>query len=302
MFKNILVPLDGTPECNVALPVARTLARISASTITLFRACGDGEPIEHVQAKLGRIAEELGSDDVRARAVVECGDPTGKILAQVGVENADLIVMRTHGRSGLGRLVLGSVTQRVLSASQVPVVLVRPGGRRMDHMRNVLVPVDGSPGSAFALGTAVQLAGPSGAALHLLEVVVPTSTYAFAGSAWADPAYMDPTWDDEALAGAKTYVDGICARLQGQLPSVSGEAVLGSSVPETIVERATKQSADLIVMSSHTLTGVARAILGSVADAVVRTADCPVLVLHAVERSPGLDVEVDDPVAVAGIA
>jgi nucleotide-binding universal stress UspA family protein len=302
MFTNILVPLDGTAQSNTALPVARTFARVSGGAITLFRACAEGELVDQIQAELARIADELASDDVRVRVVVEYGHPADKILAQVRAQNADMLVMRTHGRSGIERLVLGSVAQRVITRCQVPMVLVRPGGRRMDQVRKILVPVDGSPGSAFALGTAIQLARSSGAAVELLEVVVPTSSYAYAGSAWADPAYVDLTWDEEALAGATAYVDGLRARLLERLPTVGGEAVLGSNVADTIVERATKQGANLIVMSSHTLTGVARAILGSVADAVVRTADCPVLVLHAVELSPGLDVAVDEPVAVVGDA
>jgi nucleotide-binding universal stress UspA family protein len=65
---------------------------------------------------------------------------------------------------------------------------------------------------------------------------------------------------------------------------VSGDVVVGSSVADAIVERASEQACDLIVMSSHALTGIARAVLGSVADAVVREADCPVLVIHAADQ------------------
>jgi nucleotide-binding universal stress UspA family protein len=150
------------------------------------------------------------------------------------------------------------------------------------------------------LGTATALAQSSGAALHLLEVVVPTTSYVYGGGVWADGAYLDPEWDDEALTGAKTYVNGLYGRLADRVPNVTGEAVIGTSVADTIVEHASRLASDLIVMSSHTLTGVARAILGSVADAVVRTADCPVLVLHAVDQPSRLDVEIGDPAAVGG--
>src|SRR6185295_7114178 len=114
-----------------------------------------------------------------------------------------------HGRSGISRAVLGSVTQAVLANSRVPVVLVRPGGRRLDHLRSLLVPVDGSPGGAVALGTAYDLAQATGAGLRLLEVAVPIPPYVYGAAAWNSAGFVDPAWDAEALAAAKAYVDGI---------------------------------------------------------------------------------------------
>jgi nucleotide-binding universal stress UspA family protein len=87
------------------------------------------------------------------------------ILEQRCAQRADLIITRTHARAGLGRAVLGSVTERVLSVSGVPVLLLRPGRRRVTYVRTLLVPIDGSPGGAVALGTAIGLAQATGAAL-----------------------------------------------------------------------------------------------------------------------------------------
>jgi nucleotide-binding universal stress UspA family protein len=287
MFNRIVVPLDGTAESNTALPVARTFARATAGAISLVRVRTGGETSEDIRAQLTRVADELTSATLQVRTVVRDGDPADEILAEVRAQDADLIVMRTHGRSGLGRMVLGSVAQRLLTEAQVPVVLVRPGGRRLDRVRSVLVPVDGSPGGAIALGAALGLAQSTGAALRLLQVTVPIASYVYAGAAWHSGAYIDAAWDEEALAAATTYVNGLCARLTARLPAISGEAVIATSVADAIVDRAREQGCDLIVMSSHALTGVARAILGSVADAVVRKADCPVLVIHTAARTPG---------------
>ncbi|WP_410964928.1 universal stress protein, partial [Salmonella sp. SAL04286] len=91
-------------------------------------------------------------------------------------EQADLVIMRTHGRAGLERVALGSVTERVLKGSQVPLLLLRAGGRRVSAIRKLLVPVDGSPGGAVGLATAVGLARATGAQLHLVRGVV--SSYA----------------------------------------------------------------------------------------------------------------------------
>lgn len=281
MFTRILVPLDGTAESNIALPVARTFARATGGTITLLRVCTSDELKDDVQAGLARIADELAQSNVKVRSVVRSGDAGDEIVAEIQAHGTDLVVMRTHGRSGIGRLVLGSVTEHVLSESKLPVVLVRPGGRRMTTIQDVLVPVDGSPGGAVALGAALALAQPTGAVLHLLQVVIPIANYVYAGAAWNGGSYYDPAWDEEALAAARTYVDGIRARLTERGSSVSGEAVMGAAVADTIVEHATDQACDLIVMSSHALTGVARAVLGSVADAVARSADCPVMVIRA---------------------
>jgi len=281
MFKSILVPLDGSAESNSALPAARTFARATGAAITLIRVCDE---VNDAQTNLTRVADELAASGVQVRVVVRHGDPGEEILTQARAQNADLIVMRTHGRSGIGRMLLGSVTQHVLRESHVPVMLLRPGGRRMNHLGKVLVPVDGSPGGAVALGTAVQLAQTTGAALHLLEVVTPVVSYVTSG-VWSDGAYLDPTWDEEALAAAKSYVDGIGARVAEGVPLVNGEAVIGTPIADTIVDRATALGCDLVLMSSHGLTGVGRALLGSIADAVVRKADCPVLIILASDRA-----------------
>ncbi len=232
------------------------------------------------EAELERIAAELRGDGTSVAVIVSGGDPADEILRAVAAQGADLIVMRTHGRSGVSRAVLGSVAEHVLSRSRVPVVLVRPGGRRLNALQTVLVPVDGSPGGAVALGTAVGLAKATGAALKLIEVVVPIARYIYSDFGWGGAVYVDPAWDEDALASARIYVAGITARLRTAGVSVDGDVDFAPLVADTIVSHAESAPADLIVMSTQALTGPARALLGSVADDVVRHAHCPVLLLH----------------------
>ena len=187
--------------------------------------------------------------------------------------------MATHGRAGLPRAFLGSVAERVTAASPVPLVLLRPGGHRVAHVTTLLVPVDGSPGASRALGLAVPLARATGARIVLLDVVASVLQYAGMVVASGTAVAPDPAWDDEALVAARGYVEGLAARLQQAGLNAEGCALLGRT-GETIVDTADQVGADLIVMSTHGLTGAARTILGSTADEVVRTAHGPVLLVR----------------------
>jgi nucleotide-binding universal stress UspA family protein len=288
MFMRILVPLDGTPQSNAALRLARTMARTTGAAITLLRVLPesllheDGTASAAVNHTLERVASELAENGVQVNSVVRVGHVVQQILDQSRAQAADLIVMRTHGRVGLERAVLGSVTQGVLATSQVPVLLMRPGGRHISHIKTLLVPIDGSPGGAVALGIAVGLARATGASLELLDVAVPIPNYVY-GYEYGGITAIDPAWNEEALASAKTYVDSIVARLRGAGITIDGDARMEADVAATIVARAEETNADLIVMSTQALSGVARALLGSVADAVVRSSHCPVLLLHRAE-------------------
>jgi nucleotide-binding universal stress UspA family protein len=178
--------------------------------------------------------------------------------------------------------ILGSVTEKLIAAGPIPVVLLRPGGRRVSDLRTLLVPLDESPDGALALGVAIGIAQTSVAQLQLLEVVVPIANYVYSAYAMDSigEGYIDPVWDTEAQTAAQTYIDAVTGRLRERGLRASGEVRMGLSVDETIVATAKEYAADLIVMSTQALTGAARALLGSVADAVVRGADCPVLVVH----------------------
>jgi nucleotide-binding universal stress UspA family protein len=283
MFTRIIVPLDGTPQANAALPLALTFAHATAAPITLLRVLPEAESEKEASAALQRIAHELAGSEVHVSPLIRHGDPAQEILDEVRSERADLIIMRTHGRSGLGRAVFGSVTERVLARSTVPVVLMRPGGHRVSQLRSLLVPVDGSPGGAVALGTALGLAQLTGAGLHLVQVVVPIPNYIYTEFAVSGGTYIDPSWDEDAKAAAEAYVDGITSRLHAGGVTAVGEVIVAPSIADALVRSAEVAQADVIVMSTDALTGAARALLGSVADAVVRAAQCPVLI---VRRTP----------------
>ena len=300
MFASILVPIDGTAESNAALPLARTLARATGASIALLRVLQPTDPTSGRDAftlatnTMKRIADELRGVDVPVETVVREGDDVANgIVQQSRAPGADLIIMRTHGRVGFQRAVLGSVTQHVLAESGVPVMLLRPGERRISQIQKLLVPIDGSPGGAVALGMAVGIARRTSASIKLLQVAAPLPTWVYAGYVYGGMTSYDPAWDEETLASARCYVDGMVKRLRATGLVIDGEARPARDVADTIVSVAEEETADLIVMSTQALTGPARALLGSVADAVVRNSHCPVLLVHRPEvaEEPALPAE-----------
>lgn len=288
MFKRILVPLDGTPESAVALPLARTVARATGGRISLLRVAS-GRPSVDVheataaaQEYLNAVADELGRDELGASCSVRTGDVAGAILGEIRTEDADLVVLATHGRSGLTRAVLGSVTEDVITHSPVPVLTLRPGGKRISHLRTVLVAVDGTAGSATALQPAIDLARCTGARLVLLEVVEPLLL-------WASPetAYVDDQWEQDAVKGAKAYIGSLVPRLRANGVEAAGRVETGPA-GSTIRDVAREIDADMIIASTRAHQGMARTFLGSVTDQIVRRSKRPVLV---VRRTPVVPVE-----------
>ena len=281
MFRRILVPLDGTPQSNAALPAARTIAHAISASVFLLQVLDSpesGPAIDETAHKLARVARELAASGLQVESAVRFGQAGDEIVQQVREWSADLVIMRTRGWSGIQRAVMGSVAEDLLSRSDVPIMLLRPGGRRMDRIANLLAPVDGSPGGALALASGVGLAKATGAQIRLIEIVVPMMSQALT------PSEYDPAWDEEALSAAHTYVAGMVSRLLGAGVMAKGEARMAPEIAGGIVQAADEHASDLIVMSTEARTGLGRAVLGSVADAVVRASACPVLLVHRRNR------------------
>jgi nucleotide-binding universal stress UspA family protein len=286
MFTNLLVPLDDSAGAATALSAARTLATALDAQIRLLWVVrrptgtldGHADDLHEATEYLDGQARKLRTAVFRAESCVRSGEVAEAILAEIGERDIDLVVMATRGRGGVMRAVLGSVTSEVVSRSPVPVVLLRENSRPLKQIKNILVPVDGSTAGASALGATMQLAGATGARVTILQVVPATPLWTYGSSAAFDFEYINPGWDKAAVASAQQHMDEHVERMRAHGVSVRGVAVLGD-VSATIAQTAAEISADLIMMSARARTGPARAILGSVADAVVRHAPSPVLLL-----------------------
>jgi nucleotide-binding universal stress UspA family protein len=295
MIRTILVALDGSKTAEQVLPAVIAVApRIPADVVLATAiATQDGwtdgpvarnweqEEQGAATAYLKSVQQRLGKSGVKVSGVrVEWGRPHVVIGAIADEEGADVIAMTTHGRSGFARWVMGSVADKVLRTSRKPVLLVhfqdeslQPAVRDV-QIRRVLVPLDGSPLGESVLPFVLDLTKSLHASLLLLNVVVPTPEL----SATFLPASKSIL--EELQIGAKKYIEGVGKRVAASGISVETSAAVGQAA-ETILDVAMRMEADVIALSTHGRSGPTRWIMGSVADAVIRHADRPCLVIPA---------------------
>ena len=261
--RHILVPLDGSDLSAGALAIARMLAAGNCTQMHLLAVASRGEPAwtRELYAYLNEIASTERKEGMSVRTSVRTGKPADAILMLAHHIHADLIVMATHGRSGLGRVLLGSVADQVLRASAIPVVLLRPGARPVEDLQTMLVPIDGTVDGAVALSAAAPLAHASNAQMLIVHAV-------------------------DISDGATAYVQTIAARLRELGMAAEGRAVAGRPA-DVISSLANEADVDLIVMSTHARSGPVRTVLGSVADEVVRRGQRPVLLVRRTSAITG---------------
>ncbi len=284
MTDRVLVPTDGSDAATAALEHAIALAAEDGATVHVLFVVDEGaaastgddaevlEAIERqgetIVAEAGELATGRGVDVVEA---VEHGDPQIEILAYADREDLDMIVMGTQGRRGLRRLLLGSVTEGVLRLSEVPVLTLRADADGDHPYGDVLVAIDGGEGATLALAEAIELARLHGSRLHVVSVV---DLRALSYEDGAGHVY------DALESGAEALVSEAAERArEAGVESVSTHVTAGRVFRE-ITEHAEEVGADLAVVGTHGRRGVERVVLGSVAELVVRTADCPVLTVR----------------------
>ncbi|HWO94533.1 MAG TPA: universal stress protein [Dehalococcoidia bacterium] len=287
----ILVPTDGSRTADRSLPYAAALANLMAPaeivllTVLPLRNTGETRlpPPDHdnaeafVRGRLAAAARRLrrrGVSTVHTEVLWNLHEDEA-ILAASRERDASLIVMGTHGRSGLSRALLGSTTMSVLQHAECPVVVVPPGARVGElQPRRILLPLDGSPESEQALPLAQRLAG-RGVRVSLLRVV-PTASATTAWGGWGE-TYAPPTWLDEAVSAAEDYLRDIAITFP---PGQATIAAVIEAPAHAITQRAKEEQVDLILMTTHARSTLGRAFLGSVADRVVRSANVPVMLVR----------------------
>ena len=281
MFQSLLVPLDGSSESEAALPVACTLAEACGGSIALLQV-----PV-HATARCQAAAAYLESVAQRIRrsfelsveTVVRPGEAAREILAEAVARNTNLLVMCTHHTRPRSILALTSAGLWVLGHSPVPVVLVTPDAQPTHRLHSLCVPVDGSPGASIALAIAAALAQTTGAAITLIQVVVPAPL-----TVQSLPiGTIDPTWEAEAINAARQYGEHMAQLLRES--GLEAHSQVGSGdTPGQIALCADSVDADLIVMSTHTTHWPGDASASSIAEAVLRKARRPVLMVRREPR------------------
>jgi nucleotide-binding universal stress UspA family protein len=234
-----------------------------------------------IRARLEAVVASEGEPPPAVEARLEDGPPAQRILDVAGESGADLVVVGTHGRTGLPRLLLGSVADRVLRQAECPVLTVRaqPSGEpgRPAPWTRILYATDFSPTAEAAWPWVRVLAEATGARVDLLHVTL---------SPAADPrlpaealVQMARTLEAEGRVRAERFLE------RGGLERKRVSIVLGRGiVADQIVHRAADRAADLVVLGTHGWSGLLRWMLGSVAHRVVQTAPCPVLTVGPTSR------------------
>jgi nucleotide-binding universal stress UspA family protein len=311
MIERIVIPLDGSPEAEEAIPCALALLP-DGGEVTLLRVVPEIDPL--LTELLGTLAAAPGGTDdpelAAARADLDAvlprypearvhwtmeavrGDPAETVVRCAQSLGADLIVMTTHGRDAVGRAVFGSVADRVARAAAVPVLLVRPTGASGTNgaaappaFERIVVPLDGSDRADAALPVAADLARTLRLPIRLVRVIDPAMTVAqlsgvgFPGapiSAELCRQVLDDVRDE-----ARRSLTAAAARLAGAGVQTTWAVIDGS--PYFAIADATEPG-DLIVLTSHGRSGVLRWALGSVAEKLVREAPVPVILVPSASR------------------
>lgn len=305
MYHRILVPLDGSPfaegvlgylsqvdhqdDCEILLVQILEQERYGAY-LTPGPLPISSQPVsewkQHTERYHARLADTLRSQGYQVRSqIVHGNDVAGEICRVADVERVNLIAMTTHGRAGLPRWLMGSVASRVVSATDKPVFLVHPNEQtreRVVSLRRILVPLDGSRLAELALNVAGALARSREAGLVLVRALEP-ETVIGADSATSDPGSPIPATAQLTTVErdvADLYMADVVEAMKNT-NKIEQALIVHGSPAEVIIDSAEMNDIDLIVMSTHGRSGVSRWVYGSVAEKVLHSAPCPLLLLRA---------------------
>ena len=297
MFKKILVPLDGSQIAESALNVALKIAENTGADLLLLQAVQQEmlisppvigyatvrpvRPLEAVTEDavnyLGHIKDNYALRNVSIDTNVVYQDPAMAILDTVVRDEIDLIVMSTHGRSGLDRWVYGSVTERVMRHADCPVLAVRSA----DIPKQFLIPLDGSDLSENAIEPALALAEAFGARVilaHIQDTRTPNPYGNIKEIAAVDDGFAELVMLDFYRRG-EHYLEKLAARYKAY--NVEIDVSYGSGNPaKHIVDLAATDHCDLIAMNTHGRTGAKRFRYGSVTEKVLRNSDQAMLIVR----------------------
>jgi nucleotide-binding universal stress UspA family protein len=304
-IQRILCPVDFSDFSRRAVDHAVAVARWYESTVTLFHVCAavpvaayaPGAPLlpsamltpadrDELMGALRSLAETEAGTTVPIELEIAEGNAATEILARAETMSSDLLVMGTHGRSGFERLVLGSVTEKVLRRALCPVLTVPrdvpdavPAPPAL--FRRILCAVDFSDCSMRALNYAMSLAQEADAQLAVLHVI-------------EVPPEVPPDVHETILTGPRSLREYVAAaeeerraRLHDAVPEAvrafcTVETILTSGKPyREILRVASERGSGLIVIGIQGRGALERLFFGSTAQHVVRQAACPVLTIRS---------------------
>ena len=298
MFSRMLIPLDGSKTAEDVLRYGRRLAAGAGVAVELLGVVEMADIAEDVASNQAAYAGSLIREAVRnsteyleklaqtfhngkVRCNVQQGRPEDIIIAAASADRATLIAMATHGRSGVTRWLLGSVTEKVLRGTVNPLLVVRAlGNSKTDGeaaLRSVIVPLDGSDVAETILSPVAALAKALDLQVLLIRVyglALPT----YGGDDYYVPDYLE--LKDQIKDEAEGYLNSRASLLRAQGVAVVSTVVIEGSAADAIIELARKTPDNLVAMSPYGRSGLQRWVLGSVTEKVVRHCQDPVLIVR----------------------
>jgi nucleotide-binding universal stress UspA family protein len=313
MFKKLLVPLDGSKLAEEVFPYARELAGRLDLDLVFLNVCSPHETdllpmrqlyvekmaeMVHGQCRLiqGTTGEPSSIRETEATGKVVVGYPADEILKYAEENSVDIILMCTHGYSGIKRWALGSVAYKVLHATKIPVWLVRAGlpaetvyDRWPQH--TIMVPLDGSKLAESALPSAETLARQRGlkdsdillvrvcepdliqeASYHVQTAFPPNKPLRYSDYVKGET--------DKAIESCQKYLNQVAAGLRPEGFKIRTEVLVGNAA-EAIIKFANKNPFQVVVMTSHGRSGYNDASFGSVAEKILLQTNTPLFIVTA---------------------
>lgn len=290
-FERIAVPTDFSETAATAHALASEIGAFYDSKIDIVNVIDAtvyayaGYPLASLSSDLMNGAEEAlnkvelpaSARELEVNRFVLSGTPDQAIVEHTKHHNVDAIVIGTHGHGAVARFFLGSVADKVIHAAECPIIVTKEPKGAIKHpvkkekpINKILFPTDFSECATGALNRAISLAEDFNAELYVLHVV--------------DDSLISTRVESERNIILKELRRHALEEMKTQLPDhllenfdTIGAVTKGDPAKETAAY-AESHHCDLIVIGSHGRTGVNRALLGSVADKVIRLANCPVLI------------------------
>jgi nucleotide-binding universal stress UspA family protein len=282
MIKSVLVPLDGSDLAEQALGYALPIAKRHNADLHLvfvIRKDADASEDDDAREYLATITQQVGYE---AKSHVQFGTPADEIIETGDALEDPLIVMTTHGRTGIGRWIYGSVADKVVHASSAPVLLLRSGAGRLtgESIQRIMAPVDGSAYSEAALNFAKSMSTIFDAELHVVRVAETASLYSSLGYETYAPGAGQPMSDvvEYMVNETHKYISSVTRELREQGYNVQG-AVLEGFAGEELIGYERKIEPQLVVMATRGRSGFDRFIFGSVAERILKSGQTPVLMV-----------------------
>lgn len=308
MYSRILAPLDGSEYAERVLPFTQSLATGLSLPVTLLYAIEPEHPsisqslnpglhqhqsaehrTQHAMAYLEPVAAELRNAGLNVGTAIPQGQPDAAIVEEADKDPGVLITMSSHGRSGLTRWWMGSVADRVLHLASNPLLIIHAthprGTDQEERFERIIVPVDGSELAEQILPHVTYLSAATGVTIDLVQAIPSRDEYnGFislrpTGLISSLPSYEE--YDQTVSAEAASYLDDLKTRLLQQGAASVETQLLHGPAADSITDLAASTRNNLVAMTTHGRSGVARMVMGSVAERVVRQSASPVLLVRA---------------------